>query len=71
MCKDYRRNDMGYLSTSEIAKKWNVSRRRVSTLCAEGRIEGAMFTANTWLVPEDAQKPVDPRLVRKNGQQKE
>jgi len=62
---------MGYLSTSEIAKKWNVSRRRVSTLCAEWRVEGAIFTANTWLVPEDAQKPEDLRQVRKNGQKKE
>lgn len=65
-----RRDGMEYLSTSEIARKWNVSRRRVTTLCSEGRIEGAMFTANTWLVPENAKKPIDPRQVRKNGQEK-
>ena len=33
---------MELLSTSEIAEKWNVSRRRVTTLCIEGRIEGAV-----------------------------
>lgn len=27
---------MELLSTSEIAEKWNVSRRRVTTLCIEG-----------------------------------
>lgn len=48
---------MEYISTSEIAKIWNVSRRRVTTLCRECRVEGAVFAANTWLVPKDAKKP--------------
>ena len=59
---------MEYLSTSEIAKIWNVSRRRVTTLCSEGRVEGAIFAAKTWLVPKDAKKPEDPRRVRNKGQ---
>ena len=61
---------MEYISTSEIAKIWDVSRRRVTTLCREGRVEGAVFAANTWLVPKDAKKPEDPRRVRKMGQDK-
>ena len=61
---------MEYISTSEIAKIWNVSRRRVTTLCREGRVEGAVFAANTWLVPKDAKKPEDPRRVRNMGQDK-
>ena len=60
---------MELLTTSEIAEKWNISRRRVSTLCAQGRIEGAILKGNTWLIPENAKKPEDPRQVRKNGQQ--
>lgn len=52
---------MELLSTSEIAGKWNVSRRRVTTLCIEERIEGAVHKGNMWLVPEDAKKPTDPR----------
>lgn len=52
---------MELLSTSEIAEKWNVSRRRVTTLCIERRIEGAVHKGNMWLVPEDAKKPTDPR----------
>lgn len=56
---------MEYVSTSEIAKIWDISRRRVTTLCREGRVEGAVFVANTWLVPKDAKKPEDPRRVRK------
>lgn len=34
---------MEYLSTSEIAKIWGISRRRVTTLCSEGRIDGALY----------------------------
>lgn len=34
---------MELLTTSEMAKKWDISRRRVTTLCAEGRIEGSNF----------------------------
>ena len=61
---------MELLTTSEMAKKWDISRRRVTTLCAQGRIEGAILKGNTWLIPENAEKPDDPRRVRKNGQKK-
>jgi len=59
---------MDLLTTSEMAEKWNISRRRVTTLCREGRIEGAILRGNTWLIPEDAKKPDDPRRVRKAEQ---
>ncbi|MDY4060488.1 MAG: DNA-binding protein [Anaerovoracaceae bacterium] len=52
---------MGYLTTSEIAEKWEISRRRVTTLCREGRLEGAVLKGKTWLVPEDTVKPNDLR----------
>ena len=61
---------MELLTTSEMAKKWNISRRRVTTLCAEGRIEGAILKGNTWLIPENTEKPDDPRRVRKIEQKK-
>ena len=37
---------------------------------AQGRIEGAILKGNTWLIPENAEKPDDPRRVRKNVQNK-
>ena len=61
---------MELLTTSEMAKKWDISRRRVTTLCAEGHIEGAILKGNTWLIPENAEKPDDPRRVRKIEQKK-
>ena len=48
---------MGYLSVSEIAKKWHLSDRAVRNYCAQGRVSGAFLTGKTWNIPEDAQKP--------------
>lgn len=57
---------MGFISTIDAGKKWNLSKRRVAVLCSEGRIVGAQKIGNTWLIPEDAEKPSDARI--KNGQ---
>lgn len=59
---------MELLTTTQMAEKWEISRRRVTTLCREGRIKGAILRGNTWLIPDDAQKPDDIRRVRKMGQ---
>ena len=56
---------MELLTTTEMAEKWIISRRRDKTLCIERRIEGAILRGNTWLIPEDTKKPEDPRRVRK------
>ena len=48
---------MRYLSTAEMAKKWNVSERSVRNYCAQGRVIGAFLTGKTWNVPENAAKP--------------
>jgi len=48
---------MGYLSVSEIAKKWRLSERAIRNYCAQGRVSGAFLTGKTWNIPEDAQKP--------------
>jgi len=53
---------MKYLTTTEIGKLWNLSARRVGILCAEGRISDVQKTGNTWLIPENAVKPIDARI---------
>lgn len=52
---------MNYLTTSELADLWGISRRRVTTLCREGRLEGAILKGKTWLIPEGIEKPLDLR----------
>ena len=53
---------MEYLSVRQIAEKWGISRRRVQTLCTEGRIPGAMRVGSYWAIPADAEKPKDERI---------
>ena len=55
---------MEYMSTREAAEKWGISQRRVSILCAENRIKGADRVGNMWLIPKNAQKPIDGRTLR-------
>ena len=54
--------DMDYMTISEASTKWNLSARRISTLCKEGRIPGVERTGYGWLLPKDAVKPADARI---------
>ena len=56
---------MEYLSAKEVAEKWDISRRRVQILCEEGRIEGAFKLSDVWVIPKDAEKPIDKRKAKK------
>jgi len=56
------------MSVKEAARLWNISERRVSTLCKEGKINGAKKQGKSWTIPIDAAKPSDSRI--KNGQYK-
>lgn len=49
------------LTSTEMAQIWNISARRISRLCSEGRVEGAFKKGKTWLIPQEAPKPEDPR----------
>jgi len=53
---------MDYLTIKQTAKKWGLSGRRVQTLCAEGRIEGAERIGNMWVIPNNVEKPSDMRI---------
>ena len=50
------------ISVREAAVRWNITERRVATLCKNGRIAGAKKQGNRWLIPTDTQKPADQRL---------
>ena len=43
------------------AKKWGISERRVQILCKEDRIPRVSKIGYMWLIPKDAEKPVDAR----------
>lgn len=50
------------MSVKEAAELWNLSTRRVTVLCREGRIAGATFEKGRWQIPADAEKPSDQRV---------
>ena len=52
---------MNYLTVKEIAAQWEVSTTLVSRYCAENKIPGAKKEKGKWLIPDDAQKPIDGR----------
>lgn len=52
---------MDYMTLKEAAEKWGVTPRRVNYYCAGGRIPGAEKMATIWLIPKDAEKPIDGR----------
>ncbi len=53
-----------YMSAREAAEKWNISQRRVSILCSESRIPNVAMLGNMWIIPRNAEKPVDARMKR-------
>ena len=48
---------MDYLTAAEAAEKWGISDRRVTKLCNEGRVEGAIRKGYMWLIPANGEKP--------------
>lgn len=58
---------MELLTTKEIAEKWGISSRRVTKLCTEGRVEGAVFKGAMWLIPDTTKKPE----MKSRGRRKE
>lgn len=52
---------MDYITIKELSEKWGVTPRRVNYYCAGGRIPGAVKMAGVWLIPKDAEKPMDGR----------
>ena len=52
---------MEYIGVNEAAKKWGLTERSVQILCAKGRIEGATRLGRVWVIPANANKPIDGR----------
>jgi excisionase family DNA binding protein len=55
---------MQYITVKQASERWGISDRRVRVLCAEGRIEGVVKEGRSYLIPEDAFKPIDGRSLR-------
>lgn len=51
------------ITTKQASERWGISQRRISQLCNENRIQGAMKKGGSWLIPLSTVKPDDARVV--------
>ena len=56
---------MDYMTLKQAGEKWGISPRMINYYCSAGRIAGAEKMGTVWLIPKDAEKPVDGRLKEK------
>ena len=47
-----------FITVKEAAIKWNLSERSVRNYCASGRVKSAVLNGKTWLIPDNAEKPI-------------
>ncbi|WP_026517434.1 AAA family ATPase [Butyrivibrio sp. MC2021] len=47
----------------EKASEWGITIRAVNKLCKEGKVKGAKKIGRDWIIPDDATKPEDGRVV--------
>ena len=47
------------MSCPEAAEKWCISERRVQILFSQNRIPGVSKLGYMWLIPTNAEKPID------------
>ena len=50
------------MSVKEAARLWNLTERRITGLCREGKIDGAKKHGRSWLIPVNAVRPADNRI---------
>ncbi len=49
------------ITAQQVAEKWKMTVRNVQDLCKRGRIPGAERKGRDWMIPADAQRPIDGR----------
>lgn len=53
----------GYYTINEVAEIWNVSPRRVRSMCSSGQVLGAAKLGREWALPKETEKPKDKRVT--------
>ena len=55
---------MDYMTLKEAGEKWVVTPRWINYYCSSGRIPGAVKMGTVWLIPKNAEKPIDGRTKK-------
>ena len=48
----------GYITTKEAAEKWGITQRQVQVHCKKNRIPGVVMHGTSYMIPENAKRPV-------------
>ena len=56
---------MKFMDVKTAASRWGLTERRITMLCRDGRISGARKENGLWMIPENAEKPVDGRKTKR------
>lgn len=52
---------MKYMDVHKAAERWQMSERRITALCRDRKITGAVKEGKLWMIPENSEKPLDGR----------
>ncbi len=52
---------MDYIGVREAAMGWEMTERRITMLCREGKIDGAIKQGSQWFIPANCKRPPDGR----------
>lgn len=63
---DRRLTMFDYMTVQEAAALWKISERQVQKLCKANRIDGVIHLSRVWLIPKNANRPIDARRKEKN-----
>ena len=64
-----RRVLMKYLDVHQAAEKWEMTERRITMLCRDGKIRNVKKEGKLWLIPEGTPRPFDGRTKEAKGSQ--
>ena len=62
--------ELDWITPLQASEKWGITERQVQAMCKSGKIAGALRLSKVWLIPKDAQRPLDGR-TKTAKQQKE
>lgn len=55
--------ELDWITPQQASEKWGITERHAQFLCSQGKVPGAVRLAKQWLIPKDAEKPVDGRTI--------
>ncbi len=59
-----------YIDVKTAAERWGFTEKKITRLCRDGRIEGAIKEGGLWQIPEEASKPIDGRKGKATNMKK-